>query len=284
MDDLCRNLESGDKIIDIVSEERVRSDGMQPEGWAERTSYKNNEIPANPPYKAKIYNLSQLTCEDFRSFLTDSGISIVKLEEHNGFCVEVQTPDDLAFIISLDGEYYDEEHGEDDPPIKVRVLYESRYNNHYPPTELTRDMLQGAGAGDFVFRTADSRAGTSGFSRENMGAADHGSSTLDRARFAMSDGASVDNATTSAPLLNFRDSGKASLPVAFSKPPDLDLAFRQKGLSGDLGSMRSGTSCISSYQPAQQKRTYQPPQLSSFSSRRSAAKKTVDENGWTING
>ncbi|EFO64779.1 Hypothetical protein GLP15_4860 [Giardia lamblia P15] len=284
MDDLYKNLESGDKIIDIVSEERVRSDAMQSESWAERTNYRNNEIPPNPPYKAKVYNLSQLTCEDFRSFLIDSGITIVKLEEHNGFCVEVQTPDDLAFIVSLDGEYYEEEHGEDDPPIKVRVLYESRYNNHYPLTELTRDMLQGAGAGGLSFRTTDSRPGVPGFSRENMGALDHGPSTLDRAKFATSDNASVDTTSTNAPLLNFRDSGRASLPVAFSRPSDPDLAFRQKGLSGDLGSMRSGTSCISSYQPAQQKRTYQPPQLSSFASKRSTVKKTVDENGWTING
>lgn len=302
MDDLCRNLESGDKIIDIVSEERVRSDALQSEGWAERTGYRNNEIPANPPYKAKVYNLVQLSCEDFRGFLVDSGVTIVKLEEHNGFCVEVETPEDLAFIVSLDGEYYDDEHGEDDPPIKVRVLYESRYNNHFPLTELTRDMLQGAGAGGIAAdsasagpRAADLRSGAFGFSREEMGANDSKQPVTNfsiptRADFATSNSGSGGNASAGAPLLNFRESAKAA-PATFSRSsdpapsaapaPPPDLAFRQKGVID----MRSGTSCVSSYHPTQQqKRVYQPPQLSSFALRKPAAKKTVDENGWTING
>lgn len=310
MDEIYKSLESGDKTIDVTPEDKMRSDGMQPEGWAERTGYRNNEIPANPPYKAKVYNLVQLNCEEFKSFLIESGVTVVKLEEHNGFCVEVETQDDLAFIVSLDGEYYDEDHGEDALPIKVRVLYESRYNNHFQLTELTRDMLQGAGAefegvASSAPRSIDFRAsagiGTnmSGFSREEMGAggpkqqqqSDVASVMLDRTKFARADNV-VDGASSQ---LNFRDTTKSAAPTIFFRSSDSaqsshapDLAFRQKAPAGGLSDMRSGTSCVSTYQSTyqqqnQQKRIYQPPQISGLASRRPVGRKAVDENGWTLN-
>lgn len=72
----------------------------------------------------------------------------------------------------------------------------------------------------------------------------------------MSDGASVDNASTSAPLLNFRDSGKASLPVAFSKPPDLDLAFRQRVCLETLAACAPGLPAfLVTSQPSRNERT-----------------------------
>lgn len=300
MDEVCRNLESGDKTIDVVPDDKARSDGMQSDVWAERTGHRNNEIPANPPYRAKVYNLVQLNCEEFRSFLTESGITVVKLDEHNGFCVEVETADDLAFIVSLDGEYYDEDHGEDVLPIKVRVLYESKSNSHFPLTELTRDMLQGTGAGsdgvsNFAFRNADTRTGSgvSAFSRQEMGAGDSKQQSndaavmLNRTKFATSEGMTSGTSSTAAPQLNFRDSNKPAAPCIFSRSsePVPDLAFRQKGPVGDLSDMRSGTSCVSIYQSTNQhhKKVYQPPQVSGLALRKPVIKKIVDENGWTIN-